>query len=173
MPGPISTRRQARQKPVPQEAPGKAEILDASSSLVFLPEGEAAKLCQLPAVVSQVLWGSSAPPSSFLSSVASRPLEYAVSHQHSATGETEGSPSCSLSEKSEHWTIVQSSLFPHRGHLGTGIFCSVCDTVAGEGLWRESARNFPTGFDVAGFVLALSASGFYFIYFFLKIYLFI
>lgn len=125
MPGPISTLRQARQKPVPQEAPRKVEMLDACSTLLFLPEGEAAKLCQLLSVVSQVLWGSNTLPSSFLFSVASRHLEHAMSHQHSETGETEGSPSGSLPEKSERWTIVQYSLFLHREHLGAGIFCPV------------------------------------------------
>lgn len=34
-----------------------------------------------------------------------------------------------------------------------GFSAQMYDTVAGEELWRESVRNFPTGFGVAGFAL--------------------
>lgn len=68
--GPLSTPRQARQKPVPWVAPWKAGTLDLCFTLLFLPKGEVTELYQPLSAILWVLWSSSWLPSSFVISVS-------------------------------------------------------------------------------------------------------
>lgn len=97
-----------------------------------------------------------------LTFVLSSPQPKILSCQHLDSGKTKssssGSPSESLHIGHTFWFFL--SFLKENSATREFFLNSVSLSWCREGIWQVSATNFPTGFDVVGFILTWGARGF-------------